>query len=1752
MKRYLTSLKKCICILMAVAMVLGCGTADPLHFGAGAAFADEKTPAELLYDYFNAHKATGTALEIPFGTGEGEFTNAQAFVKAECVKVLKAADPDMEISENDIEVSGKWGAMPGTVGSGTPLMETVMDSYGNLTQTHENPALNPSVQKLDIAFKGQAVDQIGNVYFHVAPLSVSEQEKVDMEASVISWDYIKAANKSADYVVNPLGQTSGSTTSLKAAPAVFNAKDKNNPDDKGVTVEYSIRYDGEGDDPGCLKLAGGKTTITRPNVGEEDAPYTITAKVTSNTDTDITTTIDIPVTIPAFAGCEVPFRLSPADATITITDSVYKAPVAEKYITAGSEEGLKTAILHKSVTDGNQSFDYVVEREGYVTKKGSVAVNGNMPEVAVTLTQSSEDDTKLSDLIVTDPVPGSVNIKTPMAAFDPDTTEYSMTVGAVDSITIQPEAAVAGATVSVNYHTTATNAKKGTFTKKTVNPGATLRCYLKPGEAEAITTDITITVTAPAGSSQAVKTKDYVIHVTRGYETFPMEGLTLTTTYKDGMTSNAAKNNRVTPAEETLTPAVNSGGIENRYVYTVNYLAESVTLKPTAAASAKSIKINGETVANKANSAAIPLAEGNNNIKIEVVGSDDHTYEYNILVHKKKELSIKKLEIEGGASFEPALGWVASMNFPKDADTFKLKVYTAEGSKISVTDVAGTYDPEQPITIPTNGSDKFFPDTTISTTYTIDCEEWTDSQVYVTGFRRIGPEGADSVVSYLPAPGQFVNLDSYNNPLRTLGGISSSGMVTLGSFGGSIVYYFDEPLTDDNRNPYGVDFIVFGNVFANSDGSSSAGASEPASVMVSDDGKTWYELAGSSYYDGAAKHNIKVTYTNNDTQFKQAEDVPWRAQDGSNGLVLKNSYHKQPYYPNPAIYDKYNVGVSANSTYGANSVSFTGTLCNWYFTPYYGYGDAHLQNVSMGNTASNPYAQNHYVDCNGDGMDLAWAVDEKGTPVSMSGKNIHYVKIYNPIIFDGGARGEISPEIQGIVRAKAANVSDNTNGVGKSSPLTKFEINGKEVTVKATTFNYTFDAKGASTLKVKPTATNANANIIVNDQYVVSGTDSHLLMGTDKFRIIVQEGNKTPLIYTITVNNVKTPAKNADLKSVSLIPGEIGASRDSEGNFTAEIPADTSAVRIKAVPMNNEAKVAIESDRTATEDNDWTGGDNIAVPAGGSKEVNIAVTSKDGTVSKTVKLTINRKAETSQAEQDAKIKVTFTLVGDENHGTPESHKKFETWIEKTTVSVNKGATVKELTDKMLIDNNMPFTTKSHGNYIAEINGLGEFDNGPNSGWMYSVNGVEPEEGYGTYVLSAGDNVKWFYTDDYTKEESSKKWNKDKNQQEAVADEQKPTGEAPAKQEVKETVTPEAKVDAKGEAAVKVDADDMKAVIAEAKSDAATNIEIAPKGAENASKITVDIPKESIESVGRGTAASLTVKSDIGEVKIPNAELKVLATGGKSGDVSITIEKVKDAAGSDTGAVKFELAAGGSKVEKTEKPIVAAIPAANATAGMTMVLVHEDGSEEILKKSVVEDGKAEGLVPGSCVVKLVDKAVKFADSANHWGKSAIDFVSSRGIFNGVSATAFDPNAKTGRGMVVTALCRLEDGKANGAAKYGDVQSGQWYSDSVAWADENGIVTGDGNGFNPNGLVSREAIATMLYRYAKYLGLDTSVKASINAYGDAANVAPWAKDSMAWAIGSGIIRGNEKGNLAPGSEASRVEFATMIERMVKCML
>lgn len=170
-----------------------------------------------------------------------------------------------------------------------------------------------------------------------------------------------------------------------------------------------------------------------------------------------------------------------------------------------------------------------------------------------------------------------------------------------------------------------------------------------------------------------------------------------------------------------------------------------------------------------------------------------------------------------------------------------------------------------------------------------------------------------------------------------------------------------------------------------------------------------------------------------------------------------------------------------------------------------------------------------------------------------------------------------------------------------------------------------------------------------------------------------------------------------------------------------------------------------------------------------------------------------------------------------------------------------------------------------------------------------------------------------------------------------------------------------------------------------------------------------------------------------------------------------------------------------------------------------------------------------------------------DDIDMWAKESIEWVYENELFEGTSKDKFSPNEKMNRAMLATVLWRL-DGKpqVSGNSDFTDVKADKYYSGPIKWASDNKIVTGTNDKeFSPDGNVTREQLATMLYRYEKTEG-DVTGEESISDFIDSNKVSSYAKEAMEWAYGNGILTGKTPNTLDPLGNATRAEVATMMKR------
>ena len=278
---------------------------------------------------------------------------------------------------------------------------------------------------------------------------------------------------------------------------------------------------------------------------------------------------------------------------------------------------------------------------------------------------------------------------------------------------------------------------------------------------------------------------------------------------------------------------------------------------------------------------------------------------------------------------------------------------------------------------------------------------------------------ATRMIEYMPAPGQFMSEEWAQPGVDYAIGEEGIG-VSLGGFGGYIVFGFDRPIVNHPQNPYGVDFLVKGNSFT---GGTYGVWTEPGAVQVMqdknrngipDDGE-WYELAGSDYYLSTTQHNVTMTYYN--PKYDSRYTVPWIMDNGHEGGLITNQFHEHSFYPAdagfPCNYDS--LTVTGNMIMGCVNLSNPSYIEN-HRPQLFGYADNRgFVNMDIDNVV-NPYEYKKHIQ---DGFDLNWAVDKYGQHVELD--TVDFVRIYTAINQDGGWLGELSSEILGvgIVKPKA-------------------------------------------------------------------------------------------------------------------------------------------------------------------------------------------------------------------------------------------------------------------------------------------------------------------------------------------------------------------------------------------------------------------------------------------------------------------------------------------------------------------------------------------------------------------------------------------------------------------------------------------------------------------------------------------------------------------------------------------------------------
>lgn len=333
------------------------------------------------------------------------------------------------------------------------------------------------------------------------------------------------------------------------------------------------------------------------------------------------------------------------------------------------------------------------------------------------------------------------------------------------------------------------------------------------------------------------------------------------------------------------------------------------------------------------------------------------------------------------------------------------------------------------------------------------------------------------------------------------------------------------------------------------------------------------------------------------------------------------------------------------------------------------------------------------------------------------------------------------------------------------------------------------------------------------------------------------------------------------------------------------------------------------------------------------------------------------------------------------------------------------------------------------------------------------------------------------------------------------------------------------------------------VSTEVKANTAYSWKFVPEDEENYESLTGSITLYAVSHSGggggggsssgsSGSAAktddvTTTVKTDENgntqtDVKVSD---KALSDAKKSGEAVKIPTGVK--AGEDSNSapvVKIDLPknAGETKIE---------VPVDNVSSGTVAVIVHEDGTEEILSSSKLTEDGLEFTIDGSATIKVIDNSKTFVDTGDHWAKGAIDFISARELVSGVGDKLFAPDLTATRAQLWTILARMNGEPVTGGQT--------WYELPQLWAKKNGVS----DGTDPNGTITRAQLVTMLWRTA-----GSPNGGSGNQFTDVPADSYYAQ-AVAWAAANGITTGVGSGRFDPEAPCTRAQLATFLYQNMK---
>lgn len=342
--------------------------------------------------------------------------------------------------------------------------------------------------------------------------------------------------------------------------------------------------------------------------------------------------------------------------------------------------------------------------------------------------------------------------------------------------------------------------------------------------------------------------------------------------------------------------------------------------------------------------------------------------------------------------------------------------------------------------------------------------------------------------------------------------------------------------------------------------------------------------------------------------------------------------------------------------------------------------------------------------------------------------------------------------------------------------------------------------------------------------------------------------------------------------------------------------------------------------------------------------------------------------------------------------------------------------------------------------------------------------------------------------------------------------------------------------------------------------------VAPAG--SAAAVTVDVSEPAVSRVvltGRGVAVAASSGAETLNISLPNGTVAfdrtALASVNQSRDVAVSIESAalnaaqQRALGKQAGTaaiVSAKVTVGGAQATGFDGgKLTVAVPYTPKNGEQTADLVGWTVSQTgTIRENSYDAAAARATFVTDGTDALAIAHFPFTDvKASEWFYSYVAYAYNNSLFDGMSKTTFETQTTMSRAMLVTVLWRAEGCPDAPDASFRDLKA-DWYKTAVNWAAENEIVNGyNAETFAPDDAVTREQMATLLYRYGEFKGYDLSGAADFSSFRDAGLVSDWAADAIAWAVHAGILQGDDNNQLLPLDSATRAEVATLLQRFLE---